>query len=232
MIMSIDRSLTLHLKLKKKRFDPTHVCEVGVYLPETCSVRSFILEGKRASLVEANPVMVEKIRHAFKPFPNTQVFPYAVADQPGSITLYNRGASTFISTVESPALVNDQYQKSDSDRFEVQAKTFDQIDDGTIDLLCIDIEGAEWFVLSKLVSKPVVISVETHGKYYLNPKLTEIQQWMRDRGYVVWYKDKSDTVFVKPEHIAISNKENMIRFAFEWYLTFRRWKGHLRGKTK
>lgn len=230
--MSIDRADRLGQRLKKKNYTPSHVCEVGVYLPETCSVRPFILEGKRASLVEANPIMVEKIRNAFKSFPNTQIFPFAVADRPGVITLYDRGASTFISTVESPALVNDRYQKSDADRFEVEARTFDQIDDGTIDVLCIDIEGAEWFVLSKLVSKPSVIAVETHGKYYLNPKLTEIKKWMSDRGYKVWYKDKSDSVFVKPESLPISGWEGISRLSFDLYLSFRRLKGYLKGKAK
>lgn len=228
----MDRSLTLDLKLKKKGYQPTHVCEVGVYLPETCSVRPFILKGSKASLVEANPVMVEKIKNAFKEFPKTTVFPVAVSDAPGKVTLYNRGASTFIESVESPALVNDQYAKTESDRFEVEAKTFDQIDDGTIDLLCIDIEGAEWFVLSKLVSKPNLISVETHGKYYLNPKLTEIEKWMKDNNYSVWYKDKSDTVYVKKEVIPILASEILKRKLYEIYLSVRRFKGTLTGRKK
>jgi len=38
-------------------------------------------------------------------------------------------------------------------------------------------------VLKHLVSRPKVISIETHGKYYLNPFLTEITQWMEREGY-------------------------------------------------
>ena len=228
--MSVDRSLALNFKLTKKGYDPQHVCEVGVYLPETCSVRPFILAGKKASLVEANPVMVEKIQLAFSGYPKAKVFPYAVGDKPGRLVLYNRGASTFLENVESPAMINDQYSKSDQDRFEVEARTFDQIDDGTINVLCIDIEGAEWFVLSKLVSKPDLISVETHGKYYLNPRLKDIQEWMNTRGYKVWYKDKSDTVFVKPEAIPVTAIEQMKTAAYEIYLWLRRIKGYWRLK--
>lgn len=230
--MSIDRSLTLTLKLQKKRYEPFHVCEVGVYLPENSSVRPFILRGKKATLVEANPVMVDKIRTAFKDYPKATVFPYAVADQPGKVTLYNRGASTFIDSVESPALVNDHYSKSDQDRFEVEAKTFNQIDDGSIDLLCIDIEGAEWFVLNKLVSKPNLISVETHGKYYLNPKFKEIHEWMRSRGYQIWYKDKSDTVFVKDEFIHVSWLEKIKMRLYSIFLWLRRMKGFIYRASK
>lgn len=227
--MPIDRSLTLNFKLSKKGYDPLHVCEVGVYLPETCSVRPFILAGKKASLVEANPVMVEKIREAFKDYPQTRIFPFAVGDKPGMLTLYNRGASTFIENVESPAMVNDQYTKSDNDRFEVEAKTFDQMDDGTIDILCIDIEGAEWFVLSHLVSKPKMISVETHGKYYLNPNLSKIESWMKERGYEKWYKDKSDTVYVQTHSIPVSFFEKIELAFINIYLMARRLKGLLRS---
>lgn len=225
--MSIARSEVLTAKLKSKGFDPAHVCEVGVYLPETCSVRNFIYEGKKASLVEANPVMVEKIKDAFKSYPLTTVFPFAIAEAPGMITLYNRGASTFIEKVESPALVNDQYTKVDADRFEVEAKTFDQIDDGEIDVLCIDIEGAEWFVLSNLVSRPKLISIETHGKYYTNPKLVEIRNWMKANEYRIWYKDKSDSVYVKKGAISVSISEiAKLRF-YELILAMRRFKGYL-----
>jgi FkbM family methyltransferase len=229
--MSSDRSLTLSLKLKKKGYDPTHVCEVGVYLPETCSVRPYILTGKKVSLVEANQVMVERIRQAFRDYPLTKVFPYAVAGQPGKVTLYNRGASTFIDSVKSPAIVNDQYTKSDKDRFEVEAKTFDQMDDGTIDVLCIDVEGAEWYVLDKLVSRPDLISVETHGKYYINPRLKEIREWMRAKGYRIWYKDKSDSVFVNPAKINVTMSESISNALYQVYLNFRRWKGIVSGRT-
>jgi FkbM family methyltransferase len=226
--MSVDRSLALKFKLTKKGYDPQHVCEVGVYLPETCSVLPFIQAGKKASLVEANPIMVEKIQVAFKDYPNTKVFPYAVGDRPGRLVLYNRGASTFLENVESPALINDQYSKSDKDRFEVEARTFDQIDDGTINLICIDIEGAEWFVLNNLVSKPDLISVETHGKYYLNPRLKDIRDWMKSRGYRVWYKDKSDTVFVKQDVILVTGIEQISNAIYEIYLWMRRMKGYWR----
>jgi hypothetical protein len=188
------------------------------------------MQGTKATLVEANPVMVDKIKEAFKTYSKTTIYPYAVAATPGTVTLYNRGASTFVESVVSPAMVNDQYAKLESDRFDVEAKTFDQMDDGTIDILCIDIEGAEWFVLSKLKSNPALISVETHGKYYLNPKLAEIENWMKERGYEKWYKDKSDTVFVKPDKIAISFQERLSLSLYNIYLQARRLKGVLKGR--
>ena len=44
-----------------------------------------------------------------------------------------------------------------------------------IDLLSVDTEGCEWFVLQTLRSRPAVISIETHGGLYLNPHRDEIE---------------------------------------------------------
>lgn len=93
--------------------------------------------------------------------------------------------------------MNDNYVSDSENKINVEAKTFDEIDDGTIDLLSVDIEGGEWFVIKHLKSKPGVISIETHWKNYSNPYLKEIYGWMNKHGYKVWYVDKSDTVFFK-----------------------------------
>ena len=91
--------------------------------------------------------------------------------------------------------MNDGYVIAAGRSFTVPAVTFDTIDDGTIDVLAIDIEGGEWFVLRHLVSRPAIISVETHGKRYVNPYRAEIDAWMRAEGYGAWYRDDSDTVY-------------------------------------
>jgi hypothetical protein len=63
----------------------------------------------------------------------------------------------------------------------VRCTTFDRLDDGSIDLISIDTEGSEWFVLKYITSRPDVISIETHGAAYTNPYLDEIQRWMREK---------------------------------------------------
>lgn len=172
-----------------------HVCEVGVYLPETSNVLNWIHDGVRTTLVECDPLIVTKLRSEF-PVPNVVIHDVAVSHEVGELTLYRTGASTFGANVaSSPATVNDGYQPRQEDSFTVKAVTFDMIDDGTIDVLSIDIEGGEWNVLRFLVSRPLVICVETHGKRYENPHLTDIRGWMRVQGYAPWYVDDSDTAF-------------------------------------
>jgi FkbM family methyltransferase len=189
----------IYRKTKERNLAFSHVCEVGVYLPETSNILDFIKEGVRATLVEADPATVEKINDFFKGY-SVKVYPVAVWDSNGVLQLSKAAASTFATELKhSPAIVNDRYTVSKENTFEVPCKVFSDIDDGTIDLLSIDIEGGEWYVIKHLTSTPKIISIETHGKYYTNPFINEISTWMVEKGYTTWYKDASDTVFIKKD---------------------------------
>ena len=60
-------------------------------------------------------------------------------------------------------------------RFKVQSKTIKEIDNGKIDILLLDCEGAEWFILENLISRPYAISIELFdGQYYKNPNYQPI----------------------------------------------------------
>ncbi len=188
----------IYRKCQQKGFTPQHVAEVGVYLPNTSNVVDFAERGMQTTLVEAHPAYVKEIEIYFKNYPNVTLHPVAIADTPGQIRIVTRGASTYVEHISHPpSVVNDGYQMDERDVVTVPAERFDEIDDGTINLLSIDIEGSEWFVIKHLKSRPAVISVETHGKLYTNPYLPEIAAWMETNGYQPWYKDKSDTVYMK-----------------------------------
>lgn len=183
--------------MKDKNVTFSHVCEVGVYLPETSNVLDFIEAGIRATLVEADPETVVKIKEFFKDKDIT-LHPYAVWETGGTIRLSRAKASTFVSELgSSPAIENDNFKVEDNDSFETESRNFADLDDGTIDLISIDIEGCEWYVIKNMTSRPKIVSVETHGKYYTNPFIGEISAWMTDNGYALWYKDGSDSVFVR-----------------------------------
>jgi FkbM family methyltransferase len=201
--------------LKKKNFSPKNICEVGVYLPEESNILGFISNGIPAMLVEADPDTAGKLREYFAGKQNVKIIEAAVYDYSGEIKLSRKRASTFISELESsPALVNDKYKINEADQFTARCIKFGEIDDGDIDLLSIDIEGAEWYVLKHMESRPAVISIETHGKYYTNPKILEIRTWMEENCYREWYKDASDTVYVRPEIIPVSFQDKM-NFRFQ-----------------
>ena len=217
----------LYRRCKGKGYKPTSVVEVGVYIPETSNVINFIEEGIKTLLIEADPKTVEKIDSRFGSFKNVTCKQVAVFDYNGTVKLAQRASSTFISSLKSPAVVNDRYTIKAEDEFEVQAVTFDTLDDGHIDLLSIDIEGAEWFVLKHMKSRPAIISIETHGKYYINPYLKEIDQWINSNTYKVWYRDKSDTVYVRENFIPISAGERISLVIMNLQLFLRRLKGKI-----
>ena len=210
MIKLLNR-VSLFKRVSETGFKPLHVAEVGVFKPETSNIYEFIKTGIRTTLVEPDPRSIKQIKEHFAALCNVTLHEVAIFDREGEIELVQREASTFVSELTaSPAIQNDGYQVAEKDKFVVRALPFDKIDDGSIDLLSIDVEGAEWFVIKTMRSRPAVISLETHGAAYVNPYMNEISSWMRDNGYRSWYLTGSDTVFVRPAVIRASAGDRLM----------------------
>lgn len=209
--MHIEENEQIYQNIKHKNIPVNCVCEVGVYLPETSNAIYFIQDGIETILVEPEPETVLKIKQYFADYPNLKLHQVAVYDYTGKLSLSKANASTFITELPlSPALANDGYTFDSSKNFEVDCVVFSEIDNGKIDFLSIDIEGAEWFVLKNLVSRPNVISIETHGKFYKNPYLDLIIGWMRENRYSIWYESMTDTVYYKNALFTLEFAEKMM----------------------
>ena len=220
----------IYEKVKSRGIQISHAAEVGVYLPETSNVIDFIEKGVRTTLVEADPDVNKKILEVFKG-KNIKLYPFAVWDYDGTLTLSRAEASTFATDLlSSPAIKNDNYVGREEDTFEVPCITFSKADDGTIDLLSIDIEGSEWFVLKHMVSRPKVLSIETHGKYYTNPFIKEIRAWIEANDYAIWFKDGSDTVFVRKGVLKPSLGDKLEAALIDLSLAWKKLKGCLKGR--
>jgi FkbM family methyltransferase len=229
--MNFESQKKIYRKLSKKGFMPKHVAEVGVYHPETSNIYDYIIKGIKTTLVEPDPQSIELIKQHFSGMDNVTLYPYAVFDRNGEISLIQRNASTFIGELDiAPAIVNDNYQVDAKDSITVTAKKFSELDSGDIDLISIDIEGSEWFVISDMVSRPQVISIETHGAIYVNPYFNKIQQWMRDNGYKLWYQDKSDSIYVNDSVIQLNALDKLLFILYKVYLNIRRQKKILKSK--
>lgn len=230
-------STRLYDMCKRKGIAPTRVAEVGVYMPELSNVLGFVRDGIPAELVEADPVCVEQMRAYFAGNDNVRILPYAVWDSNERISLYRANASTFVGGVgQAPAIVNDGYRPREEDRFEVEARRFGDLDPGDIDLLSIDIEGAEWYVLKGLCSRPRVIAIETHAARYSNPHLDDIRRWMEENGYDRWFIDGSDTVYVRRDAVAFGRLEllgNRAAIAFALLRNrMKRWRRSLKAAVR
>jgi FkbM family methyltransferase len=222
-------SKILYENCQKKNLKFSHVMEVGVYYPETSNVLGFIRDNVKTSLVEADPLCVEKIRKHFQDRKNIIIFPCAVWEKEEAVEMFRAKASTFIGSISaSPALVNDGYVANDKDRFVANGRPFNAIDDGTIDLLSIDIEGAEWCVIKNMVSRPRVIALEMQAGTYINPKIGEIKNWMRRSGYTVWFLDDTDCVYVKRGSVSFTLVERLVLAKNNFLTTF----NHMQQRVK
>jgi hypothetical protein len=60
----------------------------------------------------------------------------------------------------------------------VEGITLDSIDPADIDILLVHVEGAEYYVIKHLLSRPKIIVLETHYRNFVNPYMREIDHWM------------------------------------------------------
>ncbi len=196
-------------KCEELGIDPQHVVEIGVYLPEHSNILGWISknDGRRISLFEAEPVAFAACEKAFAGISGVTVYNEAVCDTVGTVELYKCGlCSTFLSTIEAPPEeVNTKYRRDPGDLFSVSSTTLEAYENqntADIDLLCIDVEGAEWEVIKTMNSRPRVISLEMgfpegHRWKYRNPNYDRIMSWLDEGGYELLYHEDSDMVFIR-----------------------------------
>ncbi len=158
-----------------------HVVEVGC--AGTMSLHELVPQASRVQIIEPLESHICKIRDVYKDFYHVEIHQCAIWKESGPLKMYSLGETSFAEGIQSPVIANYGYQPTVEHEIWVEGKTFDQFDDGTIDYLDIDTEGAEWYVLQKLVSRPKTIIIETFWKGYRNPFMAEIEQWMGENRY-------------------------------------------------
>jgi FkbM family methyltransferase len=219
--------------VKKRGFTPSLVVEVGVWHPNTSNVYSFIEDGIKAILVEPDPKSIELIKKKWNNKTNVKLYEVAICDFDGNVELCQRESSTFISTLpDSPALANDNCNIEKSESFIAKAIKFSNIDEGNIDLISIDTEGSEWFVIKHMISRPTIISIETHGGMYTNPFMKELKKWMKENNYILWMKDKSDSTYVLKEKITLTYFDKMNLLLSNLFINLKAIKKRLSKKIK
>jgi len=194
--------------VKKVGLPVKTAAEVGVLSFQESALRHFCVDGVNCDLYEAVPKFCEEIRKETKDYPNVVLKDFAVSDYNGEMELCMVGASTFDAQLNhTPAIDHDGLDKEQAQRVKVECRDFSEVDEGRYDVVSIDIEGGEWKVLSRMVSRPMVISLETQCRDYINPHIGAITDWMVENKYKVWVWNDTDTIFYKgtPPSLGIKN---------------------------
>lgn len=169
-----------------------HLVEIGCR--GVSSLHNFIPDADRLEIIEPVPANIEAIRLNYGDEPKVQLHPVAVWHTPGTITMHNLGALSYVEGItQPPAVIGFGYQKDEALMIDVAAVTFDMIDDGTIDMLDLDMEGSEYYALARMISRPEVIIVELDSNQFRD----EIWAWMNDNNYRMFGTKDDGSCFFK-----------------------------------
>ena len=183
------------------QFNPKVIFEIGVGELNVCRTREFWATNIECHCFEPHPRMYNELANATKFYPNVKTYNLGISDKEGNAELYLANNCSFIKGIDSPVALQDctKDDVKNWDKTTIKLDTIDKFDKGNIDLLLLDMEGSEWFVLEKLISRPELIVIETHIPTsippYLNKYMNEILFWMWDNNYQVINKNETDSFF-------------------------------------
>lgn len=185
---------------------PRWVAEVGVNEPERCSVAGWLRRGVPGTLVEPLPWCAARLREAF---PTAQVVEGVVGEGGGKVRLYDRGEGSWIEDVPLGSAPDEHVGHSGMRREAFEQQFMREVDSfpwwsverHDLDVLCVDTEGAEWFVVRGMTCRPKLVRLEMHFTHsgWRNPFDSEIRERMAAMGYEVLGEDVSDVIWASVE---------------------------------
>lgn len=183
---------------------PRTICEVGTGGDTfVFQCKDFLdLQDCKFILIEVNPASFAVVKNNWGEDSRCTLYNKAISMDTGIVKYYNcnhndHNASGFIEGFLSPAVVGHKQPLREEDITLVESINFSEVDDGEIDILFIDIEGAEWSVLKNMKSRPKIIALETHSQLgFVNEYIKDIENFMEDNGYILRSKDISDSLYM------------------------------------
>jgi FkbM family methyltransferase len=174
----------------------TVICEVGVG-PLGMAYSALVWSNPNVHVLafEPHPTYYAEVLAAAAGRSNVELHNVAIGDESGTLELYDEGTSSALAGVGSPSLQHHGVKPRTAHKVEV--RRISDYDQGQIDILRIDTEGAEWFCLKHLVSRPEQIVVEIYNDLatYINPHLWEIAQWAVQNGYKLTDINDGDFIY-------------------------------------
>lgn len=149
-------------------------CAVGPY--------PLILPLKESSekmiFIEPNPKLA---RAARKHWPWAEIHQVGIGPVEESRNLRILHGQSYIKGIKwAPVFSTNPKKARRGKKVAVKMVRFSSIDDGRIDVLNLDMEGSEWYVLMDLASRPMLIQIELYKR---NGYYREICSWLKRNDY-------------------------------------------------
>lgn len=181
------------------------IFEIGVGQAYSCRTKRFWGSEIECHLFEPNLILYKDLIDQAKEYKNVHVYNVAITDKCGEEEILLMDNCSYINGIDSPMVLNHGLANDaikNAQKIKIKTETIDKFDKGDIDILLVDTEGCEWFVLEKLISRPRQITIETNtvgqeGKLIYNKNLDKILFWMWQNNYQLALKDQNDSHFMK-----------------------------------
>lgn len=187
------------------------VFEVGVYIPEQSQSIGFINDGAKCVMFEPLPHISKLLREHFANNERVIIHEVAIGENCGIGKLYlsnvwEQSATLNLFENSSPLQTTNGWNCGIGNLkyIDVVVDQFKKYDSGDIDILIVDSEGSEWFVIRDMISRPKLISLEvgnssgtTHN--YTNFYLKEIENWMDMNNYKFYERCGDDVYYILEE---------------------------------
>lgn len=176
--------------------------EIGVNTPEHSKALKKATDIDKVILIEANPHCYQRLVKATSGKSNVSCYNVAIVDSnetESKLKVSSKYAQTgYIHYLPSSPHKN-RHEKEPKKEIKVKACRFTEFTRFKPDVLYLDIEGAEWFVIKYLRHLPQVIQIEMYGSKsgYVNPYYKNIMIELIKLGYILTDIKHSDYVFNK-----------------------------------
>lgn len=171
--------------------DPSHVCECGANSPINCYAKAF-LGRSRLTLIEPMPIQFGRLVDQLGSQDGVTLHNVAIIDEdePRDVVMMAWAndcshGSTHLAGVRAPTHVTGKggIPKDNTTEIVVRGVPFSDIDTGDIDVMLLDCEGAEFFVLKRMISRPKIIKLEQYWGPHPHAMLDELTGWFHANGY-------------------------------------------------
>ena len=182
--------------------NPRTIWEVGVGNPSISRLRPYFNTEIKLSMFEPNPSTFKSLKEAFGNVKNLEIFNFGLYDRNDTVDFLDEDDSTSMVGIDSPTKILGGGRfglewLENKKKTKMQIRDISEIDTGDIDVALIDTEGCEWKIISKMLSRPKFLSIETHNEIYRTPDLDKLTAWLGDNNYFYLSCSETDSWYIK-----------------------------------